>query len=194
MKRQGIKRFLLLGIPFLLLLGYFVFVFFQIRQEERQAKAEGLTVVMTNPQFNFVSKEEIRKIAKKQFGDIKKIKHDSINRNKLELAIKKNPFVEDAQVFRTASNAYCVEITQRSPMLRVWTEEILDYVTVDSKEELTLYLRVKSGAIYLGKVDGVAAKLEKLKFFMDKLGKYNGMDIYESVDLRFDNQVVVKKK
>ncbi len=228
MNKQGLKRLFLLGIPLILLLGYLVFVFIQVNKEEKESRAEGIKVVMTNPQFNFVDREEILKIATKQFGDIKNLKHDSIDRNKLEIAIKKNPFVEDAQVFRTASNSYCVEITQRTPFIRVWTdensyyldkdgcrmptgrkypvefqkylennpfwEEIVDYVVVNSKEELTLYLSIKSGKIYFGKIEKIAEKLEKLKLFINKLGKFNGMDTYESIDLRFDNQVVVKKK
>ncbi len=247
MKKQDLKRLLLLGVPLVLLLGYLVFVFIEIKQEEKEAKAGELSVVMTNPQFNFVSKGEILAIAKKEFGDIKKLKHDSINRNKLEITIKKNPFVEDAQVFRTGNGAYRVEIKQRTPFLRVWTDkesyyldkigfrmptgvkypslvrlysgaitekfakntllkfqnylennafwnEMVDYVEVNGKKELILYLKVKSGKIYLGKFEQVAEKMEKFKIFIEKLGKYNGLDIYESVDLRFENQVVVKKK
>lgn len=244
---NDIKKILLFGVPLVLLLVYLVFVFFRIEQEEKIAKANGIVVEMTNPQFKFVNKDEIVKIAEKQLGNIKDIKLDSINKNTLELAIKKNPFVEDAQVFRSADNACRIQITQRSPVLRVWIDstsyyldkegykmptgtkyaalvhmyrgnvseafakkkllpfqayldthpfwsEMIDYVMVNSKEELILYLRAKSGKIYLGKSDNIDEKLEKLLLFINKVGKHKGLESYESIDLRFDNQVVVKNK
>lgn len=247
MNRENVKRILLFGVPLLLVLGYLIFAFIRIQQEEKGAKAVGITVVMTNPQFHFVNKTEILELAKSQLGHLEGIPLDSINKNLLEDTIKKNPFVEDAQVFRTAGNACKIEITQRSPILRIWTEEesyyldkegyrmptgskyaalvhiyrgkisqefakkellafqkyldnnmfwaeMIDYIVVNSKEELTLYLRAKSGEIYLGEAQNVAKKLEKLLLFINKVGKHNGMGNYESIDLRFDNQVVVKRK
>lgn len=244
---HNLKRILLLGTPLLLLLGYLFVVFLRICQEEKQAKLEGIVVTMTNPQFQFVNTKDVLKLATKQLGRLTELKHDSINRNSLELAITKNPFVEDAQVFRSGSNTYQIEITQRSPVLRVWTDketyyldkegyrmptgvkyaalvhiyrgkiseifakqtllgfqnyldthafwsEMIDYVMVNSKEELTLYLRARSGKVYLGKANHVAEKLEKLLLFIEKVGKHKGMENYESIDLRFDNQVVVKKR
>ncbi|PVX50943.1 cell division protein FtsQ [Balneicella halophila] len=245
--KRNLKKILLFGLPLVLLLVYLAFAFFRIGQEEKVFKANGIVVEMTNPQFKFVNKKEILKIAEKQLGNTKDVKLDSINKNSLESAINKNPFVEDAQVFRSSDNACRIEITQRSPVLRVWTDtasyyldkdgykmptgtkyaalvhmyrgnisesfaqkellqfqaylddhsfwsEMIDYIMVNSKEELTLYLRAKSGKIHLGKPDNVAEKLEKLLLFINKVGKFNGLETYETIDLRYDNQVVVKKK
>lgn len=247
MNKRNLKKILLLGVLLLLILGYLVFAFVCINQEEKNAKIEEIKVVMTNPQFHFVDKKEILKLAEKQLGRLDGVLIDSINKNSLENTIKVNPYVEDVQVFRTATNACKIEITQRSPILRVWTEgnsyyldkegykmptgiqyaalvhvyrghiveafakkallqfqkyidrnpfwsEMIDYVMVNPKEELTLYLRTESGKIYLGRSENIAEKLDKLLLFINKVGKHNGMENYESVDLRFDNQVVVKKR
>lgn len=247
MVKYNLKRILLLGVPLLLLLGYLIFVFIRIFQEEKGANANGILVTMTNPHFHFVDKKEVLQLAEKQLGSLDKIKHDSINKNTLELAIRKNPFVEGVEVFRTGANGYKIEITQRSPILRVWTDketyyldkegyrmptgidyaalvhvyrgaiseafakrelisfqkylnthpfwsDMVDYVVINSKEELTLYLGIKSGKVYLGKTQNVAEKLEKLLLFIEKVGKHNGLENYASIDLRFDNQVVVKKR
>lgn len=246
MKRQRLKKIFLIGLPLFILVCYLVFVFLRIGEAEQDAKATGLEIVMTNPQFHFVNKKEIRELTNITIGKIQGLQHDSINKNKLERKIRSNPFVEDVQVFRTASQAYRIAITQRSPVLRIWTAtesyyldkdgyrmptgtkyaalvhvyqgnisetfakekllpfqhyldinpfwlEMIDYVQVNSKEELILYLRAKSGKVYLGKAENIDEKLEKLLVFINKMGKYTGMDSYKSIDLRFDNQVVVKK-
>ncbi len=247
MTKQNIKRFVFLGIPLLVLVGYLCFIFVQIHTEEKQQKAQGIKVVLKNPQFHFISEKQVLKIAEKEFGDIKKQSRDSINRNLLESKLKKNPFVENVQVFLTASGVYRVEIQQRTPFFRILTDtatyyldkagyrmpagrkypclvrlykgnisekfakkeltifekylektpfwnELIDYVAIDEKQELILYLKIKSGTIYFGKVGEIAKKLEKLKIFIAKLGKFNGMDSFEKIDLRFENQIVVKKK
>lgn len=245
--RLHVKKILLFGIPLLLILGYLTFTFVRIQQEEKNAEIEGVKVVMTNPQFHFVDEQEILKLAEKQLGHLEGVPLDSINKNILEDTIKKNPFVEDAQVFLTAGNACKIEITQRSPILRVWTDtesyyldkdgyrmptggqyaalvhiyrgkisrefakkellafqkyldqntfwaEMIDYVVVSPNEKLTLYLRAKSGKVHIGKFTHITEKLDKLLLFINKVGKYNGLENYESIDLRFDNQVVVKKR
>ncbi len=245
--KQRLRKILLFGIPLVLLLSYLFFVFLRIEQEEKNLKLEGVMVVLKNPEFNFVDKKEVLRLLEQEIGTIKEIKQDSVNRNKIEELIGKNPFVREVQMFRTANNNYRIEILQRSPVLRVITDsksyyldeeaarmptgvqypvlvhiykgnitqdfakkvllpfqtyldahpfwsEMIDYVWVNSKEELILYLKVQSGEIYFGKAEEVENKLEKLRVFIDKIGKHKGLDLYKSIDLRYDNQVVVKKR
>ncbi len=243
---RKLRKIVLFGIPLALLLCYLFFIFLRIQKEEKNLKLKGVEVVLKNPEFNFVDKKEILSLLEKEVGAIREVKQDSVNKNKIEELIEKNPFVEEVQMFRSASNMYRIEITQRSPILRVLTAkesyyldregyrmptgvkypalvhiykgdisqdfakktllyfqtflnahpvwaEMIDYISVNSKKELILHLKVQSGEIYFGKVEDIENKLNKLRTFIDKVGKHKGLEFYKSIDLRFDNQIVVKK-
>ncbi len=242
-----IKKIVLITVPLLLILGYLFFTFLNIWQEEKVGMPEGVSVEIINSDYNFIGKEDILKLTNEKIGQLEKLPYDSINKNKIELLLQKNPFVEDVQVFRTANNRCQIRVMQRTPVLRVWADkesyyldrdgfrmptgtkypalvhlyrgaikeefatkyllefqkyldanlfwsEMIDYVVVNSKEELTLYLNVESGQILFGKVADIAEKLDKLLLFIKKVGKHNGLKVYKTIDLRFENQVVVKKK
>lgn len=70
--------------------------------------------------------------------------------------------------------------------------EMIDYIYVEGSE-LELYLRLKSGKIKFGKVENIAQKFDKLQLFINKIGKYKGLENYKTIDLRFDNQIVCAK-
>lgn len=72
--------------------------------------------------------------------------------------------------------------------------EMIDYVAVDNEKELDIYLRLKSAKIKFGIVQNIEKKLHNLQVFIDKVGKYKGLETYKSIDLRFDNQIVCEKK
>lgn len=72
-------------------------------------------------------------------------------------------------------------------------KEMVDYVSVE-EDELILYLRLKSGKIRFGDVENMETKFEKLQLFIDKIGKYKGLETYGAIDLRFANQIVCVKK
>ncbi len=244
---KQVKKILLIGVPLLIVLGYLVFVFVNINKEEKVGTPEGVAVEITNSAYNFINEEEVVNLTTKEMGQLDKLPYDSINKNKIELLLQKNPFVEDVQVFRAANNTCRIQVTQRTPILRVWTAkenyyldkdgfrmptgikypalvhlyrgavkeefakrflvkfqkyldenpfwaEMIDYVSVNEKEELTLYLRVEAGKVLFGKVTDIAMKLDKLLLFIEKVGTHNGLKMYKTIDLRFKNQVVVKKK
>lgn len=46
-----------------------------------------------------------------------------INTRKIEETLKKNPFISDAQCFRSATGKICIEVSQRLPILRILSND-----------------------------------------------------------------------
>ncbi|WP_240642341.1 cell division protein FtsQ/DivIB [Nonlabens xiamenensis] len=65
---------------------------------------------------------------------------------------------------------------------------------IDPREEVTLGVRAHEYKVKLGKVENLPHKMTNYKAFMAKMIKEDRMDQLKTVDLRFENQVVVTKK
>ncbi|MFT4659868.1 MAG: cell division protein FtsQ [Patiriisocius sp.] len=65
---------------------------------------------------------------------------------------------------------------------------------IDSKNEIVLIPRVGNHEIKIGKADNLDAKFRKLKAFYHKGIEQSNWNIYKSIDLSFDGQVVCKKR
>jgi len=71
---------------------------------------------------------------------------------------------------------------------------MIDQVHVRDKDDIELVARVGNHRIFLGSTDELQWKFEKLMTVYEQAFPLVGWDIYESVDLRFGNQVVCKRK
>jgi cell division protein FtsQ len=67
-------------------------------------------------------------------------------------------------------------------------------VTFDKRDEVSLSVRAFDFKVKLGKVEKLDHKMTNYKAFLAKMQKDNGLSEIKSIDLRFDNQVVVIKK
>jgi cell division protein FtsQ len=67
-------------------------------------------------------------------------------------------------------------------------------VTFDKRNEVSLSVRAFDFKVKLGKVEKLDHKMTNYKAFLAKMQKDNGLSEIKSIDLRFDNQVVVIKK
>ena len=82
--------------------------------------------------------------------------------------------------------------------LKIYKDSFLrTYVTeihqIENKE-VSLRMRVVKFWILLGDLENLDQKMRNLKAFYQKAKKDNMLDIYKSVNLQFDNQVVCTKK
>lgn len=71
---------------------------------------------------------------------------------------------------------------------------MIDEVHVRNMDDIELVARVGNHRILIGSTDELEWKFEKLMSVYEKAFPVVGWDIYESVDLRFGNQVVCKRK
>lgn len=75
----------------------------------------------------FLNADEIKKILQKKklypLGE----KMEAIHARDIEEALKKSPFVDDAQCYTTSGGHVCVRLTQRTPVIRVKADNGDDY-------------------------------------------------------------------
>jgi len=67
-------------------------------------------------------------------------------------------------------------------------------IYLNQNKEISLKLRLLDFHILVGNVDNLELKFKNLKAFYQKAKKDNMLDVYKSVNLQFDNQVVCTKK
>ena len=82
--------------------------------------------------------------------------------------------------------------------LMVYNDSFLKtYVTEihqNENKEISLKLRLLDFEVLVGTLDNLEIKLQNLKAFYQKAKKDTMLDVYKSVNLQFDNQVVCTKK
>lgn len=64
----------------------------------------------------------------------------------------------------------------------------------NKNKQISLKLRLLDFEVLVGNIDNLEQKLKNLKAFYQKAKKDNMLDVYKSVNLQFDNQVVCTKK
>jgi cell division protein FtsQ len=67
-------------------------------------------------------------------------------------------------------------------------------IYLNKNKEISLKLRLLDFHILIGNLDKLELKFKNLKAFYQKAKKDNMLDVYKSVNLQFDNQVVCTKK
>jgi cell division protein FtsQ len=82
--------------------------------------------------------------------------------------------------------------------LKIFKDSFLKtYITEihqDENHQITLKMRLLDFEIFVGSLDNLDQKMKNLKAFYQKANKDKVLDIYKSVNLQFDNQVVCTKK
>lgn len=83
-------------------------------------------------------------------------------------------------------------------LMKLQKDELLEAQIIEIRKKsdgnFILYPRIGDHIVLWGKADDTAAKMKKLNAFYTKIIKKTGLDYYEKIDLRFENQVVATKK
>jgi len=67
-------------------------------------------------------------------------------------------------------------------------------IRINNKDEFILRTRIGNQKIEIGKLDHIDTKIKKLKAFYQKAIKDKTLDKYQTINLRYNNQVVCTKK
>lgn len=113
----------------------------------------------------------------------------------MPIALKSNAYIPVASGAVSDSIA-CNELYSFAKFLngnKFWNAQIEQIVVADN-QEITLIPRVGDQIIELGKIGGFEKKLEKLMSFYEKGLNETGWNKYSVITLKFDNQVVCKKR
>ena len=71
---------------------------------------------------------------------------------------------------------------------------MVEQIYLDSNGEFTLVPKIGDQKIYLGRISQLEEKIKRLKQFYQEARPYEGWDRFQTIDLRYDGQVVCKKR
>lgn len=75
----------------------------------------------------------------------------------------------------------------------VFCKALIEQINLEPNQEVTLVPKIGNEKIMLGAIDELGNKLDKLKIFYQDGLPYQGWNVYQTIDLRNNNQVVCKK-
>lgn len=126
-----------------------------IQVEKRETVCKEVKVILPGNQF-FLERVEVDRILNSKNGLLVGRRLDNINLQELENRLKANPFVEYANVYTDMNGVIHTEITQRTPVLRVFNMAGQNYyidqkgVKMPLSEHFTANVIVANGTITEG--------------------------------------------
>lgn len=124
------------ALPYILsvsLLAYLIIVLTFAATKLGEVKCEGLQVVVDDTEENaFIDEEDVLKLIKRNYGDLKNVNVVSIDKDSMEHVLVRNSVIKSAQVYYSIDGFFHVEITQRRPVLRIMSGDGY-YVDEDGK-------------------------------------------------------------
>jgi len=126
--KKVMKRLMKTVVPALLLIGLFVLASFVENQHGMQECKRPSVNIKGADKFKFVTEEEILCLISKDRTDIatgKMIK--DVHLNEIEVSLRKNPFVKEAEASLDMNGQLNIDITQREPVIRTINPMGQDY-------------------------------------------------------------------
>lgn len=101
------------------LLVYMLLTMGYISKEMNQRNCVGYKIDIKNlDQGNFIDNEDIQKMLLAVQGKVEDVKLDEIPTENIELQLKKNPWLLNAECYKTVDNHIKVNVWQRTPVVR----------------------------------------------------------------------------
>lgn len=131
-KKQKMKR-LITNVK-LTLLFITVIVLYAFTSERNQNRfLSELPIKLSNSEQPLLSEKTVNKLLIQNKGSLKNITKESLDLNKLESVLDSNDFVRDANLYVTVSGQVGVEIQQKKPIARVYTNRSF-YIDEEGKK------------------------------------------------------------
>lgn len=123
-------------LPYILSVGLFVYLIIVLTFASTklgEVKCKGLQVVVDDAGENaFIGEQEVLGVIKRGYGDIQGMHMVRIDKDSMEHVLVKNSVIKSAQVYYSLDGYFHVEVTQRTPVLRVMAGDGY-YVDEDGK-------------------------------------------------------------
>ena len=130
-------------------------------------------------------------IARVSYGDVFYIDEDGFRMPLSSQHSARVPLVYGIVGVADLETVYKVALTvYNDSFLKTYVTEIHQH----ENKEISLKLRLLDFEVLVGTLDNLEIKLQNLKAFYQKAKKDTMLDVYKSVNLQFDNQVVCTKK
>ncbi len=185
------KKIILIIIA-VLFVGYAIFAIITFSGKPESELCKDVKIqVLDSAKIEFIKAKDVYVFLKKNdlIPTSKKIK--DINTETIELKLKSIPIVETAECYHTPNGILCVDITQRSPILKVMGSSGDYYIDEEAKiiptsSNFTVYLPIATGYI-----DSTFAKtsLHDLALYLKKNEFWNAQ--IEQIDVLPNKDVVL---
>ena len=222
-KNIMVKR-ILLSIVLLLVIAYLVVAVTAFNRKPTSQVCQDVELVIKDTVYaGFITKKEVATLLEKK--GISPIGKDleRVRTKTLERELAKHPLIDQVECYKTPSGKLCIEVTQRTPILRVmsangenyyldnkgtvmppdakcvaqknsfWNAQI-EQIHVLPGKNIELVPRVGDHLIYLGKIAGFEKKLKRVKAFYERGLNQVGWNKYSRISVEFDNQIICTKR
>ena len=141
----------------LLMLLYMIFTSAVIRHSAKGEIYSGVTAfIEDSAEQGFLSSADIVPILKRQGVRVRGTLTDTLNLQRIENIVSKHPYVKSAEVYNTLDNRVYIKVTQRHPVIRIFTGNNSFYLDeeghrIPSSLNYTAFVPVVSGNYTLDK-------------------------------------------
>jgi cell division protein FtsQ len=135
MKKINFKKILVIVLWIIGLSGLFASLAFATGKE-KNVIAENMYVLVNNTEVNaFIDEEDVKDFFKERHDSILNTRLKNINVNDLEKALNSHPAVENADIAVDVNGDVNINVTQRTPLVRVFNLDGESYY-IDDKSKL----------------------------------------------------------
>lgn len=135
MKKLNYKKLLTISAWMIVLTGLVVSLGF-VAKREKKILAKSLNITILNNDENlFLNERDIKRFFEERKDSILENQLQNINLPSLELALNSHPAIENSEVSATLNGEINVEVTQRTPVVRVINKNGESYY-IDSQSKL----------------------------------------------------------
>lgn len=110
----------------------FLYAFAQIRNGQRTLKKTEVVFIGSNT--NFVRQETVNKLLIENKTDLRSIRLEQLNLDKLEFSINQNPMIEKSEVYSSVDGVLRAEVVTRTPVGRCFGKSRSYYIDQKGKE------------------------------------------------------------
>ncbi len=189
------------------LLSFVVYVLFLSNKKLEETKCKKVDVYIYPIDLHFYNRQTVLEVLRKALGSNQKLigmEMGDVNVSKLERELKKEPLLEDAEVFAEMDASLNVKIIQRKPIIRLvrydGTQYYLDQygVKMPLSEQFSPRVLVANGNIFerFEKGDSVYSfvgnQVFKIASYVDNHPFYKAL--IEQIFVRADNDIVLVPK
>jgi len=166
----------------LLVLITFLFAFSLSRNAKRNV--DNVTINFIGEDNLFITYKTVNKLLIQKEDDLKKVPKEILDLNELELAVKSNPMVKNAEVYLTVNGEIRANVKQRKPIARISTNA--SYYIDDEgsfmplSSNYTARVPLVKGYVEKNKLNNIFLIAEKI--FNDEFLKTHIIEIYQKQD------------
>lgn len=160
-----------------LIAGYFTVVMLYISRDKNEITCDNIVTEVKNHSSNIlITSKGLDRIVRRSFPDLMGTNLSQLNLDQMERKIEETPAVKKCDIYTTLGGKVHVSITQREPIMRVFTNDASYYLDADTFR-IPAYYEMRTHIIV---VNGNSKALSKPKDIMSMCTFINADDFWKS--------------